>query len=204
VSWFDDPNCEAAAIAEHAAVAYAVDFDFPSGHVRLWTWTGELILGGNTYTGTGTLGSISDTPERTQLTSEQWTYSLSGVDPTVIPESEIDNCFGRSCTEYEVWLNPETYAVIGYEIRREGTMGPGRRRDGKDPVIQIRCETRLALLELTDGWRYTTEHQEKFFSGDLGCDFARELESKEIIWAGKRAAPNVHPRSRGRTPSRGT
>ena len=200
MSWFSDPNCEAAALAEVAAVAYAVDLEFPSGHVRLHTWTGDLTIGGNVYTGTGTLGAISDVPERAELTAEQWTYRLSGVDVTVLPESEIDNCFGRSVIEYEVWFNPETYAVIGTEIRREGTMGRVRRRDGSQPVIEISCETRLVMLEQADSWSYTSEHQADFFPGDLGCDFARELDSVEVIWAGKRVSgPPTHPRLRGIT-----
>ena len=191
MSWFEDPAVEAAAIAERAAVAYAVELDFPSGFVRLTTWSGDLSIGGDTYSGIGGLGSISDIPERVQLVSERWTYSLSGIDPSVVPESEIDNCFGRSCTEYEVWLNPDTHAVIGYELRREGRMGRVRRREGREPLIEISCESRLVVLEQPDGWRYTTEHQEKFFSGDLGCDFARNLDSEEIIWGGRRVGSLV-------------
>lgn len=200
MSWFSDPNCEAAAIAEVAVVVYAVDLDFPSGHVRLHTGTGPLTIGGNIYTGTGTLGSISDVPERAQLTAERWDYKLSGVDPTVVPESEIDDCFGRSVVEYEVWLNPENHAVIGAETRREGTMGRVRRRDGASPVIEVSCETRLVMLEQPDGWRYTGEHQDKFFSGDLGCHLVGELDSVEVIWGGKRVqGGGEHPRLRGRS-----
>lgn len=186
MSWFDDSNCEAAAMAERCAIAYAVDLDFLSGHVRLHTWTGDLSINGQTYLGVGKLGAISDIAERVQLVSERWRYRLSGVDPSVVPESEIDNSFGRSVTEYEVYLNPDTYAVIGYETRREGTMGSVRRSDGRDPIIEVSVNNRLSMLEQPDGWRYITEHQEKFYSGDLGCDHARALDSIEVIWGGRR------------------
>lgn len=198
MSWFTDPNCAAAAALEHVAIAYCVDFDFPSGHVRLGTWSGSLIVNGQVYLGVGGLGSISNVPEKVALASERWSYLLSGVDPSVVPESEIDNCYGRSVTEYEVWMNPTTYAVIGFEINREGRMGRVRRRDGGTPIIEVNCQTRLAILEQPDSWRYTTEHQAQFFAGDTGFDQAKELESVEIIWGGKRVEPGGYsPTYRG-------
>ncbi len=168
-------------------MAYAVDLSFPSGHVRLTTWPSDLVIASNTYTGVGTLGSVSEVPERARLTAERWTYQLSGVDPSVVPESEIDNCFGRSVTEYEVWINSETHAVIGYEIKREGRMGRVRRRHGGAiPTIQVDCETRLVVAEQADGWCFTSEHQAKFYAGDTGFDQVKELDSVEIIWGGRR------------------
>jgi hypothetical protein len=190
MSWFTDPNCEAECMKAHAAIATAVDFDFPSGHVRLGTWLGNLVIGGNTYLGVGSLGSIQETAQGVQLVAEQWSYQLSGVDPAILPESEIDNAFGRSVVEYEVWMDPVRWTVIGTEINREGTMGRFRRLDGgQRPLIEVTVDTRLSMLEQTDGWRYTTEHQAKFFSGDLGCDFARRNDSIEIIWGGYRVLP---------------
>jgi hypothetical protein len=187
MSWFTDPLCEAEILKEHCVIAYAVSLDFPSGFVRLTTWPGDLTISSNTFTGVGAMGSVSDVPENAQLTAERWTYTLSYVVPSMVPESEIDNCFGGAVVEYEVYLHPETHAVIGYEIRREGLMGRVSRRDGGEtPVIQIDCETRLVVLEQTDGWLYTDEHQQDFFSGDTGCKHVRELDSIEIIWNGKR------------------
>lgn len=202
MSWFTDPLCEAESLKEHAVIAYAVSLDFPSGFVRLTTWPGDISIASNTYTSTGTLGSVSNVPEKAQLTAERWTYALSGVDPSVVPESEIDNCFGRAVIEYEVWLNADTHAVIGYEIKREGLMGRVRRRDGASPVIQVDCETRLVIVEQPDGWLYTDEHQQDFYSGDTGCKHVRELDSIEIIWNGKRvdagSSPPSGPGLRGR------
>lgn len=192
MSWFTDPNCEAAAGLEHAQLAYAVDLDFPSGHVRYHTGSGNLTIGANTYTGIGTLGSIQGTPERVKLGSERWSYLLSGVDPSIVPESEIDNSFGRAVIEYEVWINPTTNAVLGYETNREGRMDRIRRRDGASPIIEVSVENRLAIIDQADGWRYTSEHQAQFFAGDTGCDQVKDLESKEVIWGGKRVESWYH------------
>lgn len=187
MSWYNDPNCEAASQSEHAAMAYAVDMDFPSGHVRLCTWTSPLTIDSNVFEGIGQIAKITSPPDRARLTTERWSYGVANIPVSVVPESEIDNCFGRSVVEYEVWINPETHAVIGYEINREGTMGRVRRtHGGPAPEIEVGCETRLVILERADGWRYTSEHQAKFFSGDTGFDEVRKIESIEILWGGFR------------------
>jgi len=206
VSWFTDANCEAASQLEHAQVCYAVDLDFPSGHVRLHTALGDLSIGGNTYTGVGQIGTIQGTPDRAKLASERWTYGLIGVDPSVVPESEIDNCFGRSVAEYEVWFAPATGATIGFETNREGRMGRVRRiHGGPTPLIEVSCENRLVLLDQADAWRWTDEHQQQYFSGDLGCDQDKNLDSKEVIWGGSRITPGTGPwwRGGGTGPRRG-
>jgi hypothetical protein len=205
VSWFTDANCQAAAELEHAQICYAVDLDFPSGHVRLHTALGDLTIVGNTFTGVGGLGSIQGTPDRAKLQSERWTYGIAGVDPSVVPESEIDNCFGRSVIEYEVWYTPATQAVIGYEINREGRMGRCRRtHGGPNPVIQVSCDNRLVILDQADAWRWTDEHQQQFFTGDLGCDQTKNLDSKEVLWGGSRVNPGYYYRGPGSpNPTRG-
>lgn len=192
MSWFTDANCEAESLKEHVRYARAVDFDFPSGHSRFWTGLGDLTIGGDVYTGTGSLGSVSDTSENVSLANEQWTYRLSGVDPTILPESEIDNSYGRSVTEYEVWIHPTQLTVIGTEIFREGCIGPIKRLDGHAPYIQVRCYSRLAFLDEAEGWRFTTEHHEEFFASDLGCDFTRQMDSVELIWGGYKVFPGFH------------
>lgn len=187
MSWFTDANCQAEAEKGHIQIAYAVDFHFLSGHVRFHTGLGDLILGADTYTGLGSIAGIGRVPDRVSLTAEKWTYQVSYVDPAAIPESEIDSCFRRTVTEYEVWINPDTKAVIGYEINREGTMAGIRRMDGEVPIIQVDCEGRLVILEQSDGLRYTDEHQKTyFFSGDTGCNQVGVNETTEIIWNGSR------------------
>ncbi len=193
MSWFTDANCQAEAEKEHCELCYAVDFDFASGHVRFHTGIGDLSVGGNTYTGLGSIAALGRIPDRATLTAERWSYQVSYVDPSAIPESEIDSCFRRSVTEYEVWINPTTKAVIGYEINREGTMAGIRRMDGQVPIIQVDCETRLVILEQSDGLRYTDEHQRTyFFSGDTGCNQVGANETTEIIWNGSRVTLGGH------------
>jgi hypothetical protein len=170
----------------------AVDFDFPSGHVRLWTGTGTLPLFGNQYLGMGHLARVSMTVDRVNLTVERKTYQLSGakLDPSVVSEDDLDNSFGRSVTEYLGFLNNTTHQLLADpEINFEGEIAGTGRKDGREPMIEVTSDSRLIILDRPDGWRYTQEHQRDFYPQaplDLGFDKMVWLETKERIWGGRR------------------
>ena|SRR6056297_3258541 len=63
---------------------FAVEFDFSSGPVRVWTGVGEATIDGNTYTGTGTLLGISSVEETSEIAVRGVTLTLTGVPSEVI------------------------------------------------------------------------------------------------------------------------
>lgn len=184
MSWFQKPAAEAESLKPDNILAIAIDADFPDGHLRLSTWLEPLPLGGNTFFSSAGLGGIPSVPENTQLVADTRVYQLSGIDPAVIPESEIDNCFGRSWKEYIVWLDAITHRVVDYELNFEGRMDKIERTDGSSPSVRVSVEHRLAILDEADGWCYTNEHQHNFFPGDNGLDQVALNNSVEITWGG--------------------
>lgn len=185
MTWFASSTNEAEAAKEHYLMFIATVFDFPSGAIRFWTGIGDLVISANTYLGAGELGSISMPEERSSLTFEPKVYQLSGVDPSLVPEADIDDSFGRSVTEYFGFLNPETRQLLDTpEVNWEGRNDAMRRVDGRSPLIEVRAEHRLVLLDQTDDWCFTHEHQPQFFAGDLGFDQIPTLELKQVKWSG--------------------
>lgn len=190
MSWFSEAANESAASGDHWLMFLAVDFDFAGGHVRFWSGIGDLVIDGNTYLGAGDLGSVSMPPDNTTLTAERKTFRLSNVDPSWIAESDLEDSFGRDVTEYFGFLHPETRTLIADpEINWEGRIDSCRRVDGAEPYVEINAEDRHILLEKSDGWRYTHEHQQEFFSGDNGFNLLPSLELKEVFWGGSRVVP---------------
>lgn len=187
MSWFNDSNAAAESLKPDNILVIAVDGDFPSGHLRLSTWLVPFDIAGNTFTAVGNLGKVPEVPENMQLTADTRTYELSGVDPAVIPESEIDNCFGRSWVEYICWMDVVTRKLVGYEINFEGRMDKVARKDGASPTIQVNVEHRLVTLDKTDGWCYTAAHQKAFYAGDTGLDQVASNGSIDITWGGGQA-----------------
>jgi hypothetical protein len=190
MSWFTQSANETEAAKERYCMFLAVDFDFLSGHQRYWSGIGTLSLFGSDYLGTGELGKISTAPEHVRLIAETKTFQLSGVDIALVDESDLENCFGRSVTEYFGFINPDTGRLHELpETNWEGYMGRGRRVDGSLPIIEINAEHRLAELDKPDGWRYTHEHQQQFYPGDLGFREMPSVETTEVLWGGYRVYP---------------
>jgi len=189
MTWWTDANLEALYAREHIIEAVAIDADFPSGHLRLTSWLAGLTIGGNSYTSVAGIAGIEETDETTQLISEPRVYTLSGVDPSVVPESEIDDAWGRSWVEYLVGIDPDTHQVVGSEVNWEGYIAQIRRLDSLTPVIQVHVKHRLSGLDQSDGWRRTQQHQAEFFSGDTGYRHAEGMGRNELLWGGLRVAP---------------
>jgi hypothetical protein len=202
MTWFADSSNQNEASKTKYFPFLAVDFDFPSDHYRFWTGAGEIVLNGQTYLGLGDLVKIESESETTELGPQRKKYTLSGVqvDPAVIDEDDIDGSFGRSITEYLGFLNPETKQLIANpEINWEGRNDSFRRVDGEAPLSEVSAENILALLDRSDDWRYTNEHQQEFFpgAGDTGFDQVPTLPLKKVVWGGK----SVDPAVQGKNPA---
>lgn len=191
MSWFTNSNVQALYDREHMIEALAIDAAFPSGNVRLTTWPAGLTINGNAYISAHGIVDRDEAEETAQRIFEPHVYSISGIDLSVIPESEIDNSFGRAWTEYLIGIDPDTYQVVGYEESWAGYIGRMRRQDSLTPVIQVHVNHRLAALAQADGYRRTDEHHRQFFAGDTGYAHVKSLGSAEIIWGGLRVNPGV-------------
>jgi hypothetical protein len=189
VSWFTDSNVQALYESEHMIEALAIKAEFPSGDVLLTTWPTDLTIDGDTYTSAAGIVEIQEIEETARRIFEPRVYSISGIDLSVIPESEIDDSFGCAWTEYLIGINPDTYQVVGYEESWAGYIGRMRRKDSLQPLIQVHVNHRLAALNQADGYRRTGEHGLQFFSGETGYHHVKSLGSAEIIWGGFRVIP---------------
>lgn len=205
MTWFASSANELEALKDRYAPFAAVDFDFPSGHYRFWTGIGEIILNGNTYIGAGQIAKIESENETTELAAQRKKYSLSGVDPSTVDEDDIDNSFGRSVVEYLGFVNPDSRLLVAAtEIIWEGRIDSFRRVDGSAPLIEVTAEHRLAMLDRSDDWRWTHEHQQQFYAGDLGFNLVPTLALKKVMWSGKAVDPAIrNPAGSPRPPRRG-
>lgn len=190
MTWFADSANQTEAAKSRYAMFLAVSMDFTSGFVRVWTGHGNITIGGNTYVGIGTLGRVSQTSEKSNLTVDRKTYQLAGaeVNPALVSETDIDASFGRAVIEYFGFLTESGQLLATPEVAFEGEISSIRRVDGADPMIEVNAENRLVLIEQNDGWRYTHEHQQEFYAGqnDLGFDQVKTLDTRERLWGGRR------------------
>ena len=62
----------------------AVELMFDSGALRIWSGIGDKSIGGQTYTGTGSLLSVGGIEESDGLSAPGASISLSGVDSSLV------------------------------------------------------------------------------------------------------------------------
>lgn len=183
MTWFASSTNEAEVSKETYFAFHALDIDLPSGHLYYWTGLGNITINGQTYIGLATLCNIEGEPESAELGVQRRTYTITGVDPALIDEDDIDNSFGRETIEYLGFLNPEAMTLIDTpEESFRGRIDSFSRQDGTAPTVKMAVEHRLAVLDRTDNWHYTHEDQQAFYPGDNGLNQVNNTILKKVIW----------------------
>ena len=164
---------------------YAVDLDFDSGNLRLWTGYGDKTVGGQTYTGSGNLMLIDGLEEASDLSAKGTTLTLSGIPSTIVTYALTEEYQGRLCTIY--WgvsgVNDVVEAFSGYMDKM--TIEDG----GETSTIQLVVESRLIALGRPNERRYTDQSHastivsESYASAtDTFFKWVQPLQDKSIPW----------------------
>lgn len=154
-------------------------------HTQLYLWNGigNLVVGGITYVGAGTLLSIGEIAESSELQANGVTATLSGItDPLLAKARDVDYQ-GR---ELKVMLGAmdASNGVISSPVTVfSGFMDTMVINDSAETAtIQITVENRLIEFERTRIRRYTAEDQKIDYPNDKGLEFVAEMAEKEIVW----------------------
>lgn len=160
--------------------------NFPSGAVRVWDGATSIMWDSQTWTGVGTLGSISFAKETTLVQAEGCVVSLSGVASSMISTILSDKVRGYACELYlgalsggSVIADPIPIFVGRMDHTTISESGEG---DGDTCTVNVHCESHLIDLGRASEWRYSHEHQQQLFSGDDGFEFAATIPDQELNW----------------------
>ena len=85
---------------DHAYAFVAVKAFFDSGNVLVWSGIDDITIDSETYTGAGTLLTISGFEETKELRTNGITVSLSGMDATVLNLALTENYQKNDIYEY--------------------------------------------------------------------------------------------------------
>ena len=170
---------------------WLVYLGFDSGAVRLFSGVGTISWHGNTYTGAGTLGSISPIEETSDVRSNGVQLTLSGISSSLISTALGEQYQGRTCT---IWLGflDSSDALIADPVQMfSGKLDVMSITDsGETCAITVTAENRLVDLERPSEIRYYTDSDQKRLStGDKGCEFVETLQTKDIVWGRVRSSP---------------
>lgn len=159
---------------------YGVELEFDSGTVRLWNGTHDAIIEGETYTGSGSLLSISEVEETGEIAARGATVTLSGLDAGFIATALAENYQNRPARLLFGTITDNVYTA--YTLFR-GRMDVMSISEGaEEATISLTIENRLIDLERPRSSRYTSEDQKARYPNDLGLDYVADLQDKQILW----------------------
>lgn len=178
-----DLNTELLNILENSVFRafIAVDLEFDGNNrLTLWTGPGDTTIDSKVYTGTGSLLSIGDIEETSEVSAQGATLMLSGMPVALVQAAMTQPYHGRRCTIYLGSLDaPTEYTEIF-----AGDMDVMQFQRGVETcTIQLDVENRMVTLERPRVRRYNSADQQARYPGDLGLDFV-EVE-RDLTWGKK-------------------
>ena len=157
---------------------YAVEFSFDSGTLRFWSGYGDRVIQGQTYTGTGSLLSISGMEEAADMSAKSSTVSMSGIPGELVSLALQESYQNRPCRILFGVVNStdivESFAGFMDKMSIEDS--------GDTATITMSIESKWVKLDRLIARRYTSESQKSRYATDTFFDFVADLQDKEVVW----------------------
>ena len=162
---------------------YAVDLDFDSAPIRLWTGYGDRTIFTNSYTGGGSLLTISGLEEASDLSAKNITLSLSGVPSSLITLALDEPYQRRECKVYFGTTDTSDPIEVFSGLMNTMTIEDS----GESSVITLTVESKLVRLEKASNRRYTEENHVARHPNDTFFSYVTSLQDKDVVWGREKA-----------------
>lgn len=177
---------ETAVAGEIVRPAYLLELRLDSGDVNVWSGTGTLNWNSKNWDGLGAMGSISGLTEASDLSDTVMRATLSHIPiatlPDFVDEFTTNDPVGREFDLHLALFNADGSLGAGDVITlTTGFIDSASMIDGEGGAVQIDLVSEAARLRRTRVYRFTAQHQEDLFAGDLGLEFVTDLD-EEIRW----------------------
>tara|TARA_Y100000114_G_C11759270_1_gene328608 strand:+ start:615 stop:1247 length:633 start_codon:yes stop_codon:yes gene_type:complete len=197
------PNVDSAITSrlgqDHQELFFAVKAEFDSDDILVWTGIDDLTINSETYTGAGTLLTISDVEDTLDMKATGINIALSGMDKDVLDAALTENYQNRDISVFMGFLMGGSNEVAGVLKIFAGRMVSLEIEDTIDgATVNVSCENRLIDLERPSNLRYTAESQQFIDSNDTGLNRVQQLQDKQLAWGQK--SDNRHTRGAGINP----
>ena len=197
--------------AKQSDIVLLADLEFDSGNVRLWSGYGLVKFNGETYSGSGLLGTISSISDTEETKSTGMSLNLSGIPSEIISLAlNTEDYKNRIATIYLGFLGDlitpnlltiaglQLFTIAGEELTTideeagyvlsafpifKGIMDVMTIEDGADTAnISISVENRLARLLKVNETRYTDQDQKSIYPDDRAFEYVAGLQGQETDW----------------------
>lgn len=180
-----DPDLAAAVASGVIAPITMAMLTFRTATRYVWSGVGDIVWDGNTFTGVGSLGSIGDMAETTEVKADGTTLMLSGIDPIYLAESLNDIQHGLPA---KVWFGAlSSGVIIGTPyLQFSGTVDKASILTGDTAVtIQLALEKKMIDHGRASQRRWTSADQHaNGFPDDTAFAGVEALNMQALNWGG--------------------
>ena len=169
--------------ADHQILFFAIKAQFDSDTIRLWTGIDDITINSETYVGAGDLLSIGDIEDTMEVKSSNCSFTLSGMDSTILNLALSEDVQNRKIFLFMGYLSGGSNVSAG-----EITLFSGRMTniqiddDPNGSRIVVNAENRLVDLNRPSNLRYTQASQQITNSGDTGFKYVMAIQDQQIDW----------------------
>ncbi len=202
-----DLNADILAVIESDTISpfIAVQMNFDSYTLRLWSGYGRKDINGEEFTGVGQLLGVSAIDETAELYASGATVSLSGVPLDMLSLALNQPYQGRRAYIYlgvivtspswilsqgewrdgGLWMDTEYWTETGIQASQifSGYLDQMTIDEQADTAtIAVTIESKLIDLERVRTYNYTSATQKAIYPDDLGFDFVESLQGRTYNW----------------------
>ena len=169
--------------ADQQILFFAVKAEFDTDTIRLWTGIDDITVDGETYTGAGSLLGVGDIEDTMEVKSTNCTFTLSGMDKTVLDLALSEDIQNRKITMLMGYLSGGGNVSAGEIVLFSGRMTNLTISDDTNGMtVAINAENRLVDLNRPCNLRYTQQSQQIISSGDTGFKYVMAIQDKPVEW----------------------
>ena len=165
---------------------YAVKMNFTSGALLLATTYSDLVIGGNTYIGSGSILNISAITETSDTRASGIEIILNGLDSSILSAGLTEDTAGMVVEVYfgvmTTTSNADAVVDTPYQVFSGFIDSMVLTDGGETSTLTFTVENKLITLEKPTDRRYTDQDQQNLFAGDKGCNFVTSLQDKSVAW----------------------
>lgn len=166
--------------------------ELDSGTFRFCDGAANIVWDGNTYFASGQFITFDPIKETSDTRVSQTTFTLSGVDQTLIAAFQQDDYLDRRVRIYKTFLNSSggvMEPVLLFDGRMDGpTIQENPAPDQGTCTIVIPATSHFGDFERKPGRRTNTNVQQLHYPGDVYFDFTSQIPGqKQSVWGRAKA-----------------
>jgi hypothetical protein len=159
-----------------------IKIEFDSGDLRLWSGVGEITYDGEVYTGAGGLIGISSLGENGTLAAEGATFTLSGVDTSIIALALQEDYQGKRVTGTIIILDDNGTITASHTAFVGKLDVMALSNDGESASISVTAESDAIRLQRVSERRFTDADHKKDYPDDTGLSYVTLIQDIELDW----------------------